>query len=205
MKAFAWPRRQQTGESRPRAVARVREAPNGVGLRPASDRTRIQDSERPRKFRAGARGSSCADARIASHRAELRSHRNARRSLGGEPNHDHIRRPRQLHVPRQLRNRPAGRARLGEDQRRGQGQPRQRLPLSWQLLRAHRGPTVPTPPTHAPAAGRPADDAAPSLPATKLRIRITWNASHGPRTPWDTTFTSIWERPAHEVRVFLLD
>ena len=43
----------------------------------------------------------------------------------------------------------------------------------------------------------------PPPPATTLRIRLTWNASHGIRMPWDALALSIWERPAHEVRVSL--
>jgi len=43
---------------------------------------------------ARARGASYTYARIASHRADLRSQRGSRRSLGGEPRHDHVRRTR---------------------------------------------------------------------------------------------------------------
>ena len=43
----------------------------------------------------------------------------------------------------------------------------------------------------------------PPPPATTLRIRITWNASYVVRMPWDAPARSIWERPAHEVRVSL--
>jgi hypothetical protein len=43
----------------------------------------------------------------------------------------------------------------------------------------------------------------PPPPAGMLRIRITWNASGVIRMPWDASPTSIWERPAHEVRVSL--
>jgi hypothetical protein len=45
----------------------------------------------------------------------------------------------------------------------------------------------------------------PPRPATMLRIRITWNASDATRMPWDPPARSIWERPAHEVRVSLPD
>jgi hypothetical protein len=45
----------------------------------------------------------------------------------------------------------------------------------------------------------------PPPPATTLRIRITWNASDVVRMPWDAPARSIWERPAHEVRVSLPD
>ena len=43
----------------------------------------------------------------------------------------------------------------------------------------------------------------PPPPATMLRIRITWNAPHAVRMPWDAPLPSIWERPAHELRVSL--
>jgi hypothetical protein len=42
----------------------------------------------------------------------------------------------------------------------------------------------------------------PPPAATMLRIRITWDASVI-RMPWDAPLPSIWERPAHEVRVSL--
>ncbi len=45
----------------------------------------------------------------------------------------------------------------------------------------------------------------PLPPATVLRIRITWDASHTIRMPCDVPHRSIWERPAHEVRVSLRD
>jgi hypothetical protein len=45
----------------------------------------------------------------------------------------------------------------------------------------------------------------PSPPATMLRVRITWNASEVARMPWDASARSIWDRPAHEVRVTLPD
>ena len=45
---------------------------------------------------------------------------------------------------------------------------------------------------------------APPPAATMLRIRITWDASVI-RMPWDPSLSSIWERPAHEVRVSLPD
>jgi hypothetical protein len=44
----------------------------------------------------------------------------------------------------------------------------------------------------------------PPLAATMLRIRIRWEASVI-RTPWDAPPSPIWNRPAHEVRVSLLD
>jgi hypothetical protein len=43
----------------------------------------------------------------------------------------------------------------------------------------------------------------PPPPATALRIRITWNGSYVVRMLWDAPARSIWERPAHEVRVSL--
>jgi hypothetical protein len=43
----------------------------------------------------------------------------------------------------------------------------------------------------------------PPPPATMLRIRITWDAPQVVRMPWDAPLSSIWERPAHEVRVSL--
>jgi hypothetical protein len=42
----------------------------------------------------------------------------------------------------------------------------------------------------------------PPPAATILRIRITWEAS-AIRMPWDASPSSIWKRPAHEVRVSL--
>jgi hypothetical protein len=45
----------------------------------------------------------------------------------------------------------------------------------------------------------------PPEPATMLRIRIGWDASHTMRMPWDAPLPSIWERPAHEVRASLPD
>jgi len=45
----------------------------------------------------------------------------------------------------------------------------------------------------------------PPPPATVLRIRITRDAPHLIRMPWDAPLPSIWERPAHEVRVSLSD
>jgi hypothetical protein len=47
--------------------------------------------------------------------------------------------------------------------------------------------------------------ALPPPPATMLRIRITWDVPHVVRMPWDAPLSSIWERPAHEVRVSLPD
>ena len=44
----------------------------------------------------------------------------------------------------------------------------------------------------------------PPPPATTLRTRITWDASHVIRMPWDAPIPSIWERPAH-VRISLPD
>jgi hypothetical protein len=44
----------------------------------------------------------------------------------------------------------------------------------------------------------------PPPAATILRIRITWEAS-GIRMPWDASRSSVWNRPAHEVRVSLPD
>jgi hypothetical protein len=41
--------------------------------------------------------------------------------------------------------------------------------------------------------------------ATMLRIRITWDASQMIRMPWDASPPSIWNTPAHEVRVSLPD
>jgi hypothetical protein len=43
----------------------------------------------------------------------------------------------------------------------------------------------------------------PPPAATMLRIRIRWNASGVIRMPWDASPASIWNRPAHEVRVSL--
>jgi len=45
----------------------------------------------------------------------------------------------------------------------------------------------------------------PPPPAMMLRIRITWDVPHVVRMPWDAPLPSIWERPAHEVRVSLPD
>ena len=45
----------------------------------------------------------------------------------------------------------------------------------------------------------------PPPAATMLRIRITWEASGVIRMPWDASPPSIWNRPAHEVRVSLPD
>jgi len=42
----------------------------------------------------------------------------------------------------------------------------------------------------------------PPPAATILRIRITWDEC-AVRMPWDPPLPSIWERPAHEVRVSL--
>ena len=42
----------------------------------------------------------------------------------------------------------------------------------------------------------------PPRPATMVRIRIRWDGSQV-RMPWDAPARSIWERPAHEVRVSL--
>jgi hypothetical protein len=44
----------------------------------------------------------------------------------------------------------------------------------------------------------------PPPPATMLRIRIRWEAFRIPM-PWEAPATSIWNRPAHEVRVSLPD
>ena len=41
--------------------------------------------------------------------------------------------------------------------------------------------------------------------ATMLRIRITWDVPQLVQMPWDAPLSSIWERPAHEVRVSLPD
>jgi hypothetical protein len=41
--------------------------------------------------------------------------------------------------------------------------------------------------------------------ATMLRIRIRWEASGVIRMPWDASPPSIWNMPAHEVRVLLAD
>jgi hypothetical protein len=43
----------------------------------------------------------------------------------------------------------------------------------------------------------------PPPAATMLRIRITWVASDVIRMPWEACLPSIWEIPAHEVRVSL--
>ena len=43
----------------------------------------------------------------------------------------------------------------------------------------------------------------PPPPATVLRIRITWDTPHVVRMPWDAPPPSVWETPAHEVRVSL--
>ncbi len=65
--------------------------------------------------------------------------------------------------PRQLRSRPARRGKLGENRRRCQGQPWQRLPLSRQLFRPHRRPReYPQHSRRQHARPRQADDAAPS-------------------------------------------
>jgi len=45
----------------------------------------------------------------------------------------------------------------------------------------------------------------PPPAATTLRIRIRWDASPVIQMPWDVPLSSIWERPAHEVRVSLPD
>ena len=45
----------------------------------------------------------------------------------------------------------------------------------------------------------------PPPPATMLRIRITWDASHVIRMPWDAPLPSIWARPAHVVCFSLPD
>jgi hypothetical protein len=45
----------------------------------------------------------------------------------------------------------------------------------------------------------------PPPAATMLRIRIRWEASGVIRMPWDASLPSIWNRPAHEVRVSLPD
>ena len=45
----------------------------------------------------------------------------------------------------------------------------------------------------------------PPPAATMLRIRIRWEASGVIRMPWDASPPSIWNRPAHEVRVSLPD
>ena len=45
----------------------------------------------------------------------------------------------------------------------------------------------------------------PPPAATVLRIRIGWDASGVVRMPWDASPPSIWDRPAHEVRVSLPD
>jgi hypothetical protein len=43
----------------------------------------------------------------------------------------------------------------------------------------------------------------PPPPATMLRIRIRWEASGMIRMPWEAAPPSIWNGPAHEVRVAL--
>ena len=43
----------------------------------------------------------------------------------------------------------------------------------------------------------------PPPEATMLRIRIRWEASGVVRMPWDASPPSIWNTPAHEVRVSL--
>ncbi len=43
----------------------------------------------------------------------------------------------------------------------------------------------------------------PPPTAKMLRIRIKWEASGVTRMPWDASPTSIWNTPAHEVRVSL--
>lgn len=45
----------------------------------------------------------------------------------------------------------------------------------------------------------------PPPAATMLRIRIRWEASGVVRMPWEPSHSSIWDRPAHEVRVSLPD
>ena len=45
----------------------------------------------------------------------------------------------------------------------------------------------------------------PPAEANVLRIRIAWDASHAIWMPWDAPLASLWERPAHEVRVSLPD
>ena len=45
----------------------------------------------------------------------------------------------------------------------------------------------------------------PPPQATILRIRITWEAPDTIRTPWEAPVPSIWQRPAHELRVSLPD
>jgi hypothetical protein len=45
----------------------------------------------------------------------------------------------------------------------------------------------------------------PPPAATMLRIRIRWEASRVIRMPWEAPLPSIWEGPAHEVRVSLPD
>jgi hypothetical protein len=44
----------------------------------------------------------------------------------------------------------------------------------------------------------------PPPPATLARIRIAWEPS-AVRMPWDPSASSVWKRPAHEVRVSLSD
>lgn len=45
----------------------------------------------------------------------------------------------------------------------------------------------------------------PPPAATMLRIRIRWEASGVIRMPWDASPPSIWNTPAHEVRLSLPD
>jgi hypothetical protein len=66
----------------------------------------------------------------------FRSHRDSRRSLGGQRCHDHVRRARRLRDPRQLRHRPASGLRFSPTTRRGQGRSRQWLRRSRRRVRA---------------------------------------------------------------------
>jgi hypothetical protein len=45
----------------------------------------------------------------------------------------------------------------------------------------------------------------PPPAASMIRLRITWVASGVTQMPWDACLPSIWEIPAHEVRVSLPD
>jgi hypothetical protein len=45
----------------------------------------------------------------------------------------------------------------------------------------------------------------PPPAATTLRIRIRWEAAGVIRMPWEASLSSVWDGPAHEVRVSLPD
>lgn len=87
------------------------------------------------------------------------------------------------------------------------GRPGPSTPLAAQQPRprpAYAADLLACPGTHLPGRSAVAPDAPVPLsprPATMLRIRITLHLPHVVRIPWDASPSSIWERPAHGVRV----